>query len=65
MQVSKHYKSLSNELVLLNKELESFSFSAAHDLKAPLIAMNGFGNILVENYSDALDNQGRDYLKGS
>jgi light-regulated signal transduction histidine kinase (bacteriophytochrome) len=63
MQVSKHYKSLSNELVLLNKELESFSFSAAHDLKAPLIAMNGFGNILVENYSDALDNQGRDYLK--
>ncbi len=45
-----------------NRELEAFSYSVAHDLRAPLRAMNGFANLLVETYADRLDDEGRDWL---
>jgi len=44
-------------------ELEAFSYSVAHDLRAPLRAMNNFARLLKESYSTQLDDLGRDYLQ--
>jgi len=47
----------------INAELETFSYSISHDLKAPTIAIEGFSRILLERYSDRLDKKGRDFLR--
>lgn len=46
-----------------NKELEAFAYSVSHDLRAPLRSMDGFSQALLKNYSDKLDNEGKDFLK--
>jgi light-regulated signal transduction histidine kinase (bacteriophytochrome) len=45
-----------------NKQLEAFSYSVAHDLKAPLRAVSGFSNALMEDYGSKLDGEARQYL---
>lgn len=45
------------------RELESFSYSVSHDLRAPLRALDGFSQAVAQRYSDALDERGRDYLQ--
>jgi PAS domain S-box-containing protein len=49
------------DLERVNQNLESFTFSVSHDLRAPLRAMSGFSQALVEDYGELLDQTGRDY----
>ncbi|MBE9077892.1 PAS domain S-box protein [Romeria aff. gracilis LEGE 07310] len=46
-----------------NQELQAFSYSVSHDLRAPLRAMQGFSQALLEDYAAQLDDLGQDYAK--
>jgi PAS domain S-box-containing protein len=52
----------NSELQAVNKELESFSYSVSHDLRAPLRHIDGFTRILKDEYAAAIPNEGRRYL---
>jgi signal transduction histidine kinase len=51
------------ELEAVNRELDAFSHSVAHDLRAPLRSIDGFSQALLDDYADKLDDEGRKYLK--
>jgi PAS domain S-box-containing protein len=56
-------KSRTMELQDIITELEAFSYTVSHDLRAPLRAMQGFSDALLEEYSEQLDDLGKDYAR--
>lgn len=55
-------KQAKNVIEAANKELEAFSYSVSHDLRAPLRSIDGFSHALLEDYDDILDEEGKQYL---
>jgi PAS domain S-box-containing protein len=53
----------AEELALANSELEQFAYSVSHDLRTPLRSIDGFAQLLLEEYADQLDEEGREYLR--
>lgn len=55
-------KKVTEDLATANNELEAFSYSISHDLRAPLRSIHGYSRILSEDYGDKLDGEGKKVL---
>ena len=62
-QLNEDLKRRAVKLESVNKELEAFSYSASHDLRTPLLGINGVSGILLDKYSSNLEEKGKDYLR--
>jgi light-regulated signal transduction histidine kinase (bacteriophytochrome) len=62
-EIAETRAALVEELERKNKELEAFSYSVSHDLRAPLRSIDGFSQAILEDCAERLDEKGRDYLR--
>jgi PAS domain S-box-containing protein len=61
-QAEEELQNSNLQLDAANKELEAFSYSVSHDLRAPLRSIDGFSQALLEDYGNQIPEQGRQYL---
>jgi PAS domain S-box-containing protein len=61
-ELEQRVKERTAQLQAANRELETFTYSVSHDLKAPLRGIDGYSRLLLEEYSDKLDDEGRQFL---
>ncbi len=62
-RLNEDLSSRAEELAYANQELESFNYTVAHDLRAPLRGINGFSQMIIGKFYDKLDDDGREYLE--
>jgi PAS domain S-box-containing protein len=63
MELEQRVQQRTAQLEATNKEMESFSYSVSHDLRAPLRALRGFTEVLLEVHASQLDSRGQDFLR--
>jgi two-component system sensor histidine kinase/response regulator len=62
-QLERLVQERTTALTAMNRELEAFSYSVSHDLRAPLLAFDGLNQSLLKDYGDSLDPRAKDYLQ--
>src|SRR4051794_29232372 len=62
-KLQKALEARTAQLLAVNKDFEQFAYSVSHDLRAPLRALEGFSKILLEDYGDKLDSEGKRCLE--
>jgi signal transduction histidine kinase len=58
-EATRHLMRANQEITQLNGDLESFTYSVSHDLRAPLRSVNGYANVLMEDYGHLLDDEAK------
>ena len=62
-RIARELEEKTKELSRSNKELDAFVYTVSHDLKAPLVSLQGFSTLMIDDCADQLDENGRIYIE--